>query len=265
MATWSDAWAVGTGLSILVPDGENSSAAGPGPWSIYMSQTANAPTPVTAHLPDFFSPITPQSHHEHHRQASMFSFSLPTLAAPMSSGCDISASGYVNNDAGSGSTSCDSGSSSQNPPKKRHRRTFVLSPSPRRQSQSLSDHPPHPLSLPYPRPSVHQYVELEFARATELPLKAAGGGPKHKQKPHIKDEVKGQLEEWLLENIEHPFPSAAVKESLSIKTGLTTVQIGDFMTNFRKRKLFPLLRGEKLPTSEVERAYCVMQGKSGMV
>ncbi|KAJ2854811.1 homeodomain super, partial [Coemansia erecta] len=53
------------------------------------------------------------------------------------------------------------------------------------------------------------------------------------------------LYEWLSENVDHPFPSQADKNELMDRTGLTKMQLKNWLCNVRRRKLPHIARSSR--------------------
>lgn len=56
-----------------------------------------------------------------------------------------------------------------------------------------------------------------------------------KQKHFLPQHAVQYLKEWFYEHLDHPYPSADQKDSLSKRTGLTYLQVSNWFTNTRKR------------------------------
>lgn len=76
---------------------------------------------------------------------------------------------------------------------------------------------------------------------------AAGGASGRKARPKggvrrggLDARVAGRLKCWLLDHIEHPYASRAEKQALSALTGLTVLQISNYLINARVRVVSPL-------------------------
>jgi len=83
-----------------------------------------------------------------------------------------------------------------------------------------------------------------FGETTNNSLKPEeiGLNPTKKQKHFLSQNSVQLLKEWFYEHLDHPYPSADQKESLSKSTGLTYLQVSNWFTNTRKRIWAPSMR-----------------------
>ena len=66
------------------------------------------------------------------------------------------------------------------------------------------------------------------------------GTRKYIRMPNFKKSAVNTMKSWLLDNIDHPYPTRKDKEALKRKTGLSKKQIQNWFTNARKVSLcFP--------------------------
>ncbi|KAK6345851.1 hypothetical protein TWF730_010194 [Orbilia blumenaviensis] len=61
---------------------------------------------------------------------------------------------------------------------------------------------------------------------------------KNKGRRHLSKSSKTALQKWFLNNIQHPYPSEAEKQSLSEETGLSVRQVTDWFANTRRRRKY---------------------------
>ncbi|KAK6511143.1 hypothetical protein TWF481_000065 [Arthrobotrys musiformis] len=59
---------------------------------------------------------------------------------------------------------------------------------------------------------------------------------KSKGRRHLSKSSKQALQRWFMNNIQHPYPSEADKQSLSEETGLSVRQVADWFANTRRRR-----------------------------
>lgn len=55
-------------------------------------------------------------------------------------------------------------------------------------------------------------------------------------------DTKGILKNWMLRNLEHPYPSAQEKLFLQAQTGLSATQLNNWLSNARRRKFRDKIR-----------------------
>jgi hypothetical protein len=58
-----------------------------------------------------------------------------------------------------------------------------------------------------------------------------------RKRDNLTEEAKAVMMGWINDHIANPYPTKEEKEELSLRTGLTTVQISNWFTNARRRYL----------------------------
>lgn len=61
-------------------------------------------------------------------------------------------------------------------------------------------------------------------------------------KKQFGDDATSLLTEWILQNQNNPYPTQFEKDRLAESSGLSVQQVTDWLTNTRKRHLFPVIR-----------------------
>lgn len=69
----------------------------------------------------------------------------------------------------------------------------------------------------------------------------------------------GHMIAWMVENNANPYPSPEEKDELAKGTGLTSLQVGTWMTNMRKRHLLPIINGYRQPKNRLDHLFSAIR------
>ena len=64
---------------------------------------------------------------------------------------------------------------------------------------------------------------------------------------------------WMVENNSNPYPSPEEKDELAKCTGLSSLQVGTWMTNMRKRHLLPIINGCRQPKNRLDHLFSAIR------
>ena len=64
---------------------------------------------------------------------------------------------------------------------------------------------------------------------------------------------------WMVANNDDPYPNQEDKARLSTETGLTSVQVGTWMTNMRKRHVLPVLNRRRQPVNRLDHLFLAIR------
>jgi hypothetical protein len=64
---------------------------------------------------------------------------------------------------------------------------------------------------------------------------------------------------WMVENSSNPYPSPEEKDELAKSTSLTSLQVGTWMTNMRKRHLLPIINGSRQPKNRLDHLFSALR------
>jgi len=68
-----------------------------------------------------------------------------------------------------------------------------------------------------------------------------------------------QMIAWMIQNNANPYPSNSDKDQLASSTGLTSLQVGTWMTNMRKRHVIPIINGIRQPKNRLDHLFAVLR------
>ncbi|RVD84864.1 uncharacterized protein DFL_003200 [Arthrobotrys flagrans] len=75
---------------------------------------------------------------------------------------------------------------------------------------------------------------------------------KSKGRRHLSKSSKQALQRWFINNIQHPYPSEAEKQSLSEETGLSIRQVADWFANTRRRRKYKTETSSALTRAQLQ-------------